>query len=57
MPAGVNLCHKPSADTRPRVGFSAPRWEQDTGNSKNRALERVGRSTKKHKEAQHTHVI
>ena len=24
-PAGVNLCYKPSADTRPRVGFSASR--------------------------------
>ena len=40
-PAGVNLCYKPSADTRPRVGFSAPRWGRCTRNYKNRALARV----------------
>ena len=38
---GVNLCYKPSADTRPRVGFSVPRWGRCTRNYKNRALERV----------------
>ena len=25
-PAGVKHCHKPSVNTRPRVGFSASRW-------------------------------
>ena len=35
--------HKPSADTRPRVGFSASRQGRCTGNHKNRVLERVTR--------------
>ena len=39
----INLCHKPSADTRPRVGFSASRQGRCTGNHKNRVLERVTR--------------
>ena len=42
-PAGVKHCHKPSADTRPRVGFSASRQGRCTGNHKNRVLERVTR--------------
>ena len=40
---GAARCSKPSADTRPRVGFSASRQGRCTGNHKNRALERIAR--------------